>query len=345
MKLLMITRKVDRNDSLAGFTYTWVKAFAELVAELHVICLEKGDTTGLPENCNIYSLGKELKKDRWSEFVLFHRYAKRIVPNVDAIFSHQNPEYGILIAPWAKAYKKKLIAWYTHRAVTWRLRLMTALCTTVVTASKESFRLPTKKLKVLSHGIDTDHFVSVPQSSSTAKRLLSVSRLSPSKHIEMMISLLPALSEHMKEKIQLRIVATPARPGDHAYAEKLRKQVSDMKLEQYVQFITSVPYTDLPQEYAQADLFLNFSDTGSLDKAVLEALSCGIPVLTTNIAFKEICEQLDPRMFTENSAEQIGAHAKDLLVNHSVRPELLRQYVIDEHSLHHLIKKILALYV
>ena len=71
MKLLMITRKVDKDDGLAGFTYNWIKKLAGQVEFLYVMCLEKGNISGLPTNVEVYSLGKEKGKNRFKEFINF----------------------------------------------------------------------------------------------------------------------------------------------------------------------------------------------------------------------------------------------------------------------------------
>src|SRR3989344_3390126 len=99
MKLLIITRKIDRQNGPAGFIYHWISEFAKQCDELNVICLEQGDITGLPKNCHVYSLGKERGKNQWREFWRLQRLARLLVPQADGVFSHQNPEYGILIAP------------------------------------------------------------------------------------------------------------------------------------------------------------------------------------------------------------------------------------------------------
>ena len=52
--------------------------------------------------------------------------------------------------------------WYTHRSVTLRLRLAERAATRVVSASPESFRLPSDKLRVIGHGIDTQRFTPAP---------------------------------------------------------------------------------------------------------------------------------------------------------------------------------------
>ena len=39
-----------------------------------------------------------------------------------------------------------------------------------------------------------------------------------------------------------------------------------------------------------ADLFVNMGQTGSLDKAMVEAMACGLPILTCNEALEEVLE-------------------------------------------------------
>ena len=54
MKLLMITRKVDKDDDRAGFICGWIKKISQRVEKLTVICLEKGNLSGL-KGITIYS--------------------------------------------------------------------------------------------------------------------------------------------------------------------------------------------------------------------------------------------------------------------------------------------------
>ena len=42
MKLLFITRKVDINDPMQGFIFSWLNKFASKLEKLYVICLETG---------------------------------------------------------------------------------------------------------------------------------------------------------------------------------------------------------------------------------------------------------------------------------------------------------------
>jgi hypothetical protein len=71
MKLLFITRKVDRTDSNAGFIYNWIKKMGENLDELIVICQEAGDCSDLPNNIEINSLGKESGRSKFRQFIKF----------------------------------------------------------------------------------------------------------------------------------------------------------------------------------------------------------------------------------------------------------------------------------
>ena len=57
---------------------------------------------------------------------------------------------------------------------------------------------------------------------------------------------------------------------DEAYAERLRRRVDELGLEQAVQFAGNVPYAAMPAEYRRTAVCLHTSRTGSLDKAALE---------------------------------------------------------------------------
>ncbi len=341
MRLLMITRKIDKDDGLAGFTFNWVKNLANHVDHLDVMCLEKGNAHGLPDNVVVHSLGKEKGKNRWREFWRFHKYGKKLVPKVDGVFAHQNPEYGILISFWTKIYKKKLIAWYTHKSVGWKLKLLNKKADIMLTASKESFRLASDKLKVLHHGIDTDIFSFKSKFEHEGLRLLSVSRISNTKKIDLMIDIVDKLKNKFNQKVILKIIGVPTLKQDKKYLNNLKKQVKKLGLENNIDFVGSVANDQTPKFYQEADIFLNFSATGSLDKTVLESMSCGTLVLVGNEAFKTILSPINNLLYIENFDEISDRIFKLLKIDTSEFLQSLRQYVIDYHSLDSLAKKII----
>jgi glycosyltransferase involved in cell wall biosynthesis len=61
----------------------------------------------------------------------------------------------------------------------------------------------------------------------------------------------------------------------------LRSQAEQLGLKERVRFVGYVPYTGLPSIYRTADVFALLSTYEGYPKVILEALACGVPVVTT----------------------------------------------------------------
>ncbi len=103
-----------------------------------------------------------------------------------------------------------------------------------------------------------------------------------------------------------------------------------------VHFLGKVSHQKTPELYRDADILINLSDTGSIDKVVLEAMASGTKVLTSNGAFKEI---LADRYKTPKNKTELVDHIKTLLS--SPKDKELREFVQNNHNLKALIPKIL----
>ena len=95
----------------------------------------------------------------------------------------------------------------------------------------------------------------------------------------------------------------------------------------------------------KTDIFVNPSDTDSLDKIVLEAMSCGIPVLASNICFNSILgEWVDTCMMPKHNPEVLAKRLNAYFqMSENVRHELgqtLRDIVVQEHSLDNLARRL-----
>lgn len=345
MTLLMITRKVDYSDPLAGFIYTWVKKLGENVDELRVITWQEGDVEGLPENIHIFELPTKMNLLR--KVARFKILVLKNIRAADGVFCHQMPEYTILAAPIAKLFGKKVVSWYTHKRVSFRMRLMTLLSDTIITASEKSFRLKSRKVKVVGHGIDTQRFkpLQIPNNKSqipNSFKIISIGRISPTKDYESMIKAMQILRNGRVKDISLDIYGDVGLPRHRPYLESLTQMIGVMNLERQVFLKGPVPHGETPALLQNADLFINLSNTGSLDKAVLEAMASGCIVLTCNEAFANILpqellvEKDNPRALAgkiEMVKELSGQEMKHM-------KEQLRIKVVDNHNLDTLVRKI-----
>lgn len=364
MNILMITRKIDREDALAGFAYGWIKKMAEELrtrtkdpnSKLYVICLEKGDISDLPDNTEIFSLGKETGVNRYGRFVEFQKLAQKLVPKANGIFCHMNPEYTINIWPYAKFFHKKIVSWYTHGKITWKVRLMEKMADSILTASEDSFTLPSKKKKIIGHGIDTETFKPLlreARDSSYAAtpegdqknilKILTVGRISPTKDVESLIKAVDILHKEGIKNIRLKIVGAPPLSKHFPYYESLRQMVRRMELESMIEFIGPVPNKDVAAYYQDADLFINLSGTASIDKAVLEAMACGCMALTSNSAFRSLLPErlIIPKNNPRELASRILLLSRLMAQERETIQRRLREIVVQNHNLENLIKKIM----
>ncbi|MAF13919.1 MAG: hypothetical protein CMI53_03430 [Parcubacteria group bacterium] len=342
MKLLMITRKVDRNEHLAGFIYNWVKKLGEQVEELRVISWQEGDSSGLPENIKVEHLKTDQSK--LLKVFAFKKLVKKNIKEVDGVFCHQMPIYTILAAPIAKRHKKKVVSWYMHKQVDYKMKKMEKLADVVLSASKESFRLDTKKLKITGHGIDTEKFSPGFYGQDTDEfNLMSIGRISPTKDYETMIKAVDILDD---KNVILTIIGQPGLENHKAYEENLKTMVTKMNLSEQVHFLGAIKNSQIPDYLRIADAFINLSGTGSIDKAVLEAMASGTLVLTSNEAFKNILplelmvEQNNPKALAESIRSLFDLKDKAIQLR-----KQLRQEVVDNHNLDNLVKKIVEQFV
>lgn len=320
MKLLIVTQVVDTKDPVLGFFARWVEEFAKHADGVEVICLKEG-THNLPVNVHVHSLGKEKGMSRVKYTFNFYRYIWHLRHDYDVVFVHMNPEYVILGGPLWRLWGKKIALWYTHKSVNAKLRLATFLSNIIFTASKESFRLRSTKVHVMGHGIDVDFF-SPDERISRDTAVLSAGRLSPTKRHDLVIR----AAEFFPNEV--RIV------GEGPEKHHLETLAAKLSIAFRVRFLGAYAQKELREEYRKAGIFVHVSETGSLDKVILEALACGLPVVTTSVTLGELPVTI--------VAATPSAIAEGVLAVRTGDAKLLVAYVRDHHSLQSLIPAILS---
>ncbi|MHB8710413.1 MAG: glycosyltransferase [Minisyncoccota bacterium] len=319
MKLLIVTQAVDTEDPILGFFVRWIEEFAKHAEHVEVIYLKEGKYT-LPANVRVHSLGKEKSVSRVKYIFNFYTYIWRLRHEYDAVFVHMNPEYVVLGGILWRLLGKHVGLWYTHKNVDMKLRFAALLSHDIFTASKESFRLRSSKVRVMGHGIDVDFF-SPDQGVLRGTAALSAGRLSKTKRHDLIIR----AAEHFPNDV--RIV------GDGPEIQNLKTLAEDLVISSRVHFVGPKNQEGLREEYRSAGVFVHTSETGSLDKVVLEALACGLPVVTTSIALVDL-----PVMTVSPTPDAI---AKGVLATRQTGTQVLVAYVREHHSLQHLIPAIL----
>lgn len=336
MRLLIVTQIVDKNDPVLGFFHEWITAFAAHVEQIEVICLYEGTHT-LPNNVRVHSLGKEKGvRSSLSYAVSFLKLVWQLRTEYDAVFVHMNPEYLVLAGLFWRLTKKRTILWYTHKKVDIKLRLATFFVDVVCTASKESFLLKTPKLRVMGHGIDLNVFKPQPRREGTELRIVTTGRLSRTKRIIEMLDVLDILNDRGIQ-FEFTIIGAPATEADFTYVKEIARHILLLSWKDRVTLAGPIPHASLPHKLWSEDVFLNLSDTGSLDKAVLEALACGVAVVSSNPAFRDL---LPPTLFIEDGDPERIADAVEIASQTDLASA--QETIREKHSLSRLIPAILA---
>jgi len=352
MRLLIVTQKVDKNDPILGFFHRWIEEFAKHCESIIVICLEKGEYN-LPDNVRVLSLGKERNNFQFSIFnfqsilnlkifkrikyiFIFYHLLFTLRKQYDSVFVHMNQVYVILGFLIWKLSNKKIGLWYTHKNVSFSLKIATLMVDDVFTASEKSFRLKNKKVHVVGHGIDIDKFSPKELFTQDNKKLITVGRISRVKNIHIILEALGILK--IKGIVMnLDIVGDTVKEDDINYLKYLKELINTLGLVNQVKFLGKFKNTEMPDLYRRSSIFVNLSDTGSLDKAILEAMSCGTKILTSNESFSFLSSEY----FSSKDPVDVASHIEFLL--HS-EPSKLSELIKSEHNLTTLIPRIISFY-
>lgn len=344
MKLLVLTQTVDVEHPALGFFHGWLMALSKRVSPLTVICLKKGMST-LPPSVKVLSLGKEQGVGRISYLFHFYVYIWKFRRDYDTVFVHMNPEYVVLGGLLWRLLGKKIVLWYTHRQVSLRLRIAARLAHTILTAAPESFQIKSSKVKVVGHGIDLEMFVgNRADSFKPPLTLISVGRITPIKNQDVLIE---AVSRLMRDGVEVEaiIVGDPAVASDRMYFETLTALVKKSSLENKIKFIGAVSYREMPELYKKADISVNATPTGGIDKAVLESMASGTLPLTSNKAFEKYFGPYSNQLiFSEKDPVDLAEKIKALSIaknSHEIRG-FLQDKVLKEAGVDHIVEKIVA---
>ncbi|MFA6551479.1 MAG: glycosyltransferase family 4 protein [Patescibacteria group bacterium] len=369
MKLLIITQKVDYNDDVLGFMHGWIEEFARQCERVTVICLQAGEYN-FPNNVKVLSLGKEnpeinpeysgqkseiIKKIKY--LLEFYRYIWCYRRDYDAVFVHMNPEYVALGGLFWRLGRKKVGLWYAHGHVPVSLKIAEKSANIIFTSTVSGCRVKSAKIRVVGQGIDTGKLKSQKPASSADRskvksndqlKIITVGRISPSKDYETLV-LAAEILKNKNLKFEIEIIGGPATESDKNYFAELRYLVVDKKLNDEIKFIGPVANREIAGYLQTADLFVNMGQTGSLDKAIVEAMSCELPVLSCNEAMLEILGGYQdllmyPKQDYKRLAEKIEFINNLSTEQYQELGKNLRSIVIKNHSLNNLVSKILNLY-
>lgn len=144
------------------------------------------------------------------------------------------------------------------------------------------------KIQVVGNGVDTSKFYQEDRAAgrarfgidAQAKVLITVGGLVERKGFHRVIECLPELLREFPNLVYL-IVGGPSKEGD--WSEHLQAQVAQLGLEEHVRFLGTIAPEELRWPLSAADVFVLATSNEGWANVFLEAMACGLPVVTTDV--------------------------------------------------------------
>ncbi len=217
---------------------------------------------------------------------------------IDAHFGYPDGYAAALLGRWLKlpvmltlrgneeSQARSGVAAALKRAINGADRLIT-VSAALQTLAIEQGASPTR-VQVVGNGVDLSKFT--PVSRADARRqfglpadatvLISVGALSERKGFHRVIECLPGLlASH--PTLHLMLIGGPGPEGD--MDRRLKSMADSLGLDSRVHFLGALPHAQLPVALSAADVFVLATSYEGWANVFLEAMACGLPVVTTDV--------------------------------------------------------------
>ncbi|QBQ56502.1 glycosyltransferase [Nitrosococcus wardiae] len=145
-----------------------------------------------------------------------------------------------------------------------------------------------EKIQVVPNGVDTGKFAPISKEKARQKLglplqapvLVTVGALVERKGFHRVIELMPQLRQEFPELIYL-VVGGSSPEGD--WRKKLQQQAEALGLQERVRFLGQFSPEELKVPLSAADVFVLATRNEGWANVLLEAMACGLPVVTTDV--------------------------------------------------------------
>lgn len=178
--------------------------------------------------------------------------------------------------------------------------------------------------------------------------ILFTGRKHPDKNLKILIRCVKILSKKTDKKFRLTLVG---RIHDKKYFNEITNLIDELDLNQYVTLVDEVKdFEELVSYYAKSDVFIDIATFGTFELVVLEAMSCGLPIIVSkNVGASEIVDKEKCGFVVEPYDEKAIMKAlKTLIEDDKLRIELGNislNAVKNNYTWSHMIEKIKNVYM
>jgi glycosyltransferase involved in cell wall biosynthesis len=343
LRLVFICQAVDAADPVHATTVRWIEVLSRhpAVKQLTVLALRTGEHQ-LPPQVTIRRIGNGGPVRSLARFYL--EVARALRRGADAFFVHQGGPYPVLLLPAKVLLRKPIYHWKAHPYVSRLTAFEARWCDDLVfTSSSGAFPLDLPNRRIVGQGVDTEMFRITQVEKS--QDLVTSGRIAPVKRIDQMIRAIAEANRGHGARYRFDLYGSSK--GQEAYEDKVRSLIEKEGLESLVLLHGPTRQDELPGILNRHRVFLHFS-AGAIDRAAVEAMACGLPVLTSNANVAGLIPSaLRPELVVPQEDTAAQAEALHLLLSTpgdrlaEIGREL-REVVVREHGVEGLFDRIVA---
>lgn len=182
---------------------------------------------------------------------------------------------------------------------------------------------------VIPNGIETEGYPCRKDRSEVKKQVLFLSRVHVKKGIELLLEAWKRINPTYPEWI-LKIVGN----GEEAYINSLKDRVKELGLENYVQISEPVFGKEKIKLYRSSSIFCLPSYSENFGMVIAEAMSCGVPVITTTNCPWEILNETNTGWCIDLSVDNLEKTLREAMSMDSAKlyeKGLLSSKLVFEH--------------
>lgn len=281
--LLVLNYAMNEKDPIFSHQADAVAALARNFEKVVVISQNVG-RVDVPANVLIIDLKWRQGKDVSNTLKFLSTLIRICVtekPNL--VFSHMTERLSLLASLPLKVLGIHHFLWYAHASTSCSLRISAKLVDKIFTSTPGSCPIDSSKVHVLGQAIDLSIFNGTSVQTEHPTNFIHVGRLDSSKNIQLLIDQV-LLNNSTK---RLTLVGAPSNPASSLYWNSLKAKNREMLNSKKLIEVGPVPRSELPNLLRKHEVFIHAFE-GSLDKSILEATACGLPVITTNPEYLSI---------------------------------------------------------
>jgi len=240
-----------------------------------------------------------------------------------------------------------------RRVVADNLRFATLVGSTSHAMARRIEAIQPASIAITPFGIDHTQFFPCTRAEPSATAPIVIGAIKALEHqygidtllraFQIVVSQLDRSHPDISRRLELRIY------GKGSEKQKLKKLARELQLDERVVFVGFIPHTKVPEALATLDVYVALSRQDSFGVAILEASSCGIPVVVSDAdgPAEVVADNESGFIVPVDDPGFAAARIVDLVLNPELRAQMSargREHVLQHYTWDHSLDVMLAAY-